>query len=133
MIHYVYINGKIYLQEISLFDFGSKYFSKLKGCFFRVKSFYKPFNWDKYVLYLSGVKKINNDHLELTFTDPIFTDIDQEYTIVRGYVNYNYDDNEDNEDDVDNIDEFKKDMSPVGWYVQTKNKEYLPILSIEKI
>jgi hypothetical protein len=127
MIHYVYINGQIYLQDISLFDFGSKYFSK--GRFFRVKSLYKPFNWDKHVQYISHIKKISKDHLELTFTDPIFTHIDQVYTIVRGYVNYDYDE----EDDVDNIDNFTSDMSPIGWYVQTKQDEYIPILSIDRL
>lgn len=131
MIHYVYIDGKIHLQDISLFDFGSLHFRK--GCFYRVKSSYAPFNWDKYVLYIEKIKKIGEDKLELTFRDPIFECVDATFTIVRGYVNYDYDDHIEHDDYEIVVDDFKKDMSPVGWYVISKNNEYMTIESIEKV
>jgi hypothetical protein len=131
MIHYVYIDGKIHLQDISRFDFGSSHFKK--GCFYRVKSSHTPFNWNKYVLYVSKINKMNDDKIELTFRDPIFECVDSAYTLVRGYVNYDYDDYDDYDEETINIDEFKKDMSPVGWYVITKNNEYMTIDSIEKV
>ena len=104
MIHYVYINGKIYLQEVAMFDFGSKFFRK--GQFYRVKSVYKPFNWDKYALYAAEIKRVDEDTYIIAFRDPIFSGIDSVFTIVRGYVNYSYDDYED-ENDI-NIGEFKE-------------------------
>ena len=129
MIHYVYIDGKIYLQTVSLIDFSCNTFFS-KGKFYRVKSQYTPFNWSKYALYVSNVKKINDDKIEVTFTDPIFTAVTSTFTLARGYVNYNYDDDDDHEL---SINDFVQDMSPVGWYVNTSMNEYSVIESLEHI
>ena len=132
MIHYVYIDGKIYYQEVGLFDFGSKFFRK--GQFYRVKSEYEPFNWQKYTLYVDSSTRVNEDTYEITFRDPIFRN-DSVFILVRGYVNYHYDDYEENEEDNKdiNVEDFKEDMSPVGWYVKTKNNEYIAIELNEKV
>jgi hypothetical protein len=137
MIHYVYIDGKIYLCDVSRFDFGSGFFSK--GRHYRAKSPYESFNWKKYSLYVTKINQINEDKIEITFTDPIFTMISTIFTLARGYVNYDYDDHTEEEGDIV-VKNFLEDMSPVGWYVMNminsdgqNNVEYNVIENIEKI